>query len=114
MAVDKAALLDSARVLPRDTVEVPGVGEVEVRGLSRAEVIQMQTAGSVDEMEVKTIAFGMVDPQLTEEEVRQWRSTKESVEVRPVSDRILELSGMAPDQQTEKERSFRPEPSDGE
>ncbi len=113
MAVDKAALLDSSRVLPHDVAIVPGVGEVEVRGLSRAEVIQMQTCGNVDEMEVKTLAFGMVDPSLTEDEIRQWRSTKGSDEVRPVSDKILELSGMLPDQQTDKERSFRAESGDG-
>ncbi len=113
MAVDKAALLDSTRVLPHDTAEIPGVGEVEVRGLSRAEVIQMQSCENVDEMEVKTLAFGMVNPSLTEDEVRQWRNTKESQEIRPVSDRILELSGMAPDQQTQKERNFRPEPRNG-
>ncbi len=114
MALDKAALLDSTRVLPRSTATIPDLGEVEVRGLSRAEVIQMQSCANVDEMEVKTLAFGMVEPSLTEDEVRQWRSTKESQEIRPVSDKILELSGLGPDQQTEKERSFRPESSDGE
>lgn len=113
MAVDKAALLDSTRVLPRDTVTVPNVGEVEVRGLSRAEVIQMSMAPHGGDREVLVLTRGMTDPELTEDEVRIWRDTKESEEIRPVSDRILELSGLAPDQQTEKERNFRAESGDG-
>jgi hypothetical protein len=111
--IDKAALLDSARVLAHATVEVPGVGEVEVRGLSRAEVVQMQSYDSIDEMEIASIAAGLADPVLSAEEVTQWRSTKDSAEIMPVSDKILELSGLLPDQQAEAERSFCPEPGDG-
>ncbi len=108
MAVDKAALLDNTRVLPHEPVEVPGVGDVEVRGLSRAEVVQMQGCGSADAMEVAAIAAGMVDPKLTPEEVAEWRSAKGSDEIRPVSDAILRLSGLVEGAQTAKERSFRP------
>lgn len=113
MAVDKAALLDNTRVLPTDTVEVPGVGEVVVRGLSRAEAIQVSELDGADAVEIRMLAAGMVDPELTVEEVVQWRSTKEPAEIRPVSDRILQLSGMTEEGQHEKERNFRTPPGDG-
>ncbi len=113
MAVDKAALLNGARVLPHDTVEVPELGEFEVRGLSRAEVVHMQTLEDMDAMEVALMSAGMVDPALTPDEVRAWRASSASEDVRPVSDRILELSGIGEGQQHEKERTFRSDPVDG-
>lgn len=112
-AVDKSVLLSNVRVLPRATVTIPGVGDVEVRGLSRAEVLKMQSVDNVDEMEDLTISFGLVEPVMNVDEVRRWRSQARSDEVRPVSDKILELSGMAPEQQHEKERNFRSEPGEG-
>lgn len=113
MAVEKSALLDATRVLRHETVEIPDVGEVKVRGLSRAEVVQMQAFANIDEMEVATLAAGLVEPALSADEVKQWRSTRDSAEIQPVCDKILELSGLLPDQQTEAERSFRTEPGDG-
>ncbi len=105
--IDKAALLANTRVLPHETVEVPGVGEVEVRGLSRAEVVQMQGCGSADAMEDAVIAAGLVEPKLTADEVRQWRQAASSDEVRPVSDAILRLSGLVEGSSTAAERRFR-------
>ncbi len=113
MAVSKDDLLSGARVLPHGSAEVPGLGEFKVRGLSRAEVVQMQSCDSFGEMEVATLVAGMVDPSLSEEEVRQWRSSASSEEVREVSDAILDLSGMLPDSQHNKERTFRPESGEG-
>ncbi|HSH58628.1 MAG TPA: hypothetical protein VK988_03100 [Acidimicrobiales bacterium] len=113
MPISKEELLSAARVLPHGSVEVPE-GTIDIRGLSRAEVVQMRKEGAtVDDMEVATLVAGMVDPSLTEEEVRQWRNTRTSDEIERVSDAILDLSGMLPDSQHNKERTFRPESGEG-
>lgn len=91
----KAKLLAS-RGLGTRFVEVDGVGKVEVRGLTRAEALTVQSAGELDaaEMECRLIALAMVDPSLSEDEVRQWQSVAPAGELEPVSAAIQELSGM--------------------
>ncbi len=106
-AVSKEALL-ATKGLGTKEVEVPGVGTVVVRGLSRAEVVQMQAAGSPDAMENRMMAAAMVEPPLTVEEVVEWRAEAPSEVVRPISDAILALSGLVEGDQTAKERNFRP------
>lgn len=97
-----------AVVLEHDTVEV-AAGAIEVRGLSRAEVVCLQQSAAPDDLENRTLAGGMVDPALTEEEAGEWRAVPgTNGDVRKVSDRILELSGLVEGSQTAKERQFRP------
>lgn len=93
--MDKAKLL--APRLPQDDVEVPGVGTVRVRGLSRRETIAMREAfeGGIETTEFYLLTHGLVDPVLTAEEVEQWREAATAREITPVTDRILELSGLA-------------------
>ncbi len=107
MSVDKASLL--ALTLPQDSVEVPGLGSVTVRGLSRAEVVRLQgECATPDELENETLAAGMVEPALSVEEAATFRANAPSDVVRAISDPILALSGLGRGQQTEKERRFRP------
>jgi hypothetical protein len=89
--------------LPEDDVDLPGIGTIRVRGLSRAEVMVMRkatdTADNLDGprvlvLERKMIAAAMVDPELTEAEVGQWQTAATAGELEPVTDRIQELSGM--------------------
>lgn len=89
--MDKAALLRSR--MPEADVEIPGVGTVRVRGLSRAEVLTFQELEPADR-ERKWFAAAMVEPKLTEEEVEQWRSATTFAELELVSEKIAELSGM--------------------
>lgn len=113
MTLDKATLLGA--VLPTDTVELPDPhgeppgsgGTVNVRGLSRAEVVALQALPTRDALENATVAAGMVEPALTVEEATAWRAVADNETVRVVSDRILELSGLVEGAQTEKERRFR-------
>jgi hypothetical protein len=105
-AVSKEALL-AARGLGTESVDVPDVGTVVVRGLSRAEVVALASVGP-DAMEIRTIAAGMVEPSLTYEEVEAWRKEASSDVIRPISDAILTLSGLAEGSRHEAERSFRP------
>jgi hypothetical protein len=100
MAGFDKSLLFKAR-LPEADVEVPGVGTVRVRGLSRAEVMEVRS-GVKDEadavkriaaIERKMLALALVDPVLTEAEVGQWQTASTAGEMEPVTDKVQELSG---------------------
>jgi hypothetical protein len=98
--MDKDQLLKPR--LPEADVEIPGVGTVRVRGLSRDEVLVVRKA--TDDayldgpraltLERKLLAAAMLDPQLTEAEVGQWQKSAPAGELRPVVEKIQELSGM--------------------
>jgi hypothetical protein len=103
--VDKAALL--AATLPQAPVEVPGVGSVIVRSLSRDQVVRLQACPNPGVLENETLAAGMVEPALTVEEAAAWRAVADNDAVKVVSDRILQLSGLVEGSQTDKERRFR-------
>jgi hypothetical protein len=103
--VDKEALF--APRLPEDDVEVPGVGTVRVRALTRLEAMKVQSAGSVEATDRLLLSFGLVDPKLTEDEARRWQGASVATEIEPVSNRILELSGMAEGADKESYKSLR-------
>ncbi len=106
--IDKAALLAGPVDIPEGTVPLPG-GDVIVRGLSRAEVVRLQSCTTTDALENETLAAGMVEPSLTVEEAAAWRAVPgNNADVRAVSDAILSLSGLGEGDQTSKERRFRP------
>lgn len=87
-------------------VEVPDVGTVRVRGLNRVEAMQVQGAGSTEAVERKMLAFGMVDPKLTEDDVRRWQEASAAGEMEVVSAKIAELSGLTPDAGKEAYKSL--------
>ncbi|HEV8568984.1 MAG TPA: hypothetical protein VGQ92_18200 [Actinoplanes sp.] len=89
--MDKETLLKPR--LPEDDVEIPGVGTVRVRGLSRGEVLRGQGLKGVD-LEAYMLAAGMVDPPMTRDEVKQWQAASPAGELEPVTDVISRLSGL--------------------
>jgi hypothetical protein len=91
--VDKE-LLFKAR-LPEADVELP-IGTVRVRGLSRAEAIEVGAIDGIAAKERLMLALGMVEPTLTEEEAGRWQAAAAFDEIDPVSNKIAELSGMTP------------------
>jgi hypothetical protein len=93
MSDDLKARLLKPRV-PEGTVDLEGVGTVRVRGLSRGEVFMTQQAKGVEAMERKILALGMLDPALTEAEVKAWQENSPAGEIEPVSEKIRELSGL--------------------
>jgi hypothetical protein len=95
--VSKEQLLKSR--LPEAEVEIPGVGTVRVRGLSRAEALEMQKiSGSGALMiERRMLALAMIEPRMTEGEIREWQEASAAGELEPVTNRITELSGMNDD-----------------
>lgn len=111
MTVDKERLL-KPRLAERE-VEVPGVGTVRVRSLSRSEVIRMGTLGrdgDFDGAETFALACGMVDPALAEHEAREWRRNASSDEVEPVLEAITQMSALGDDALKEAVHTFRGDP----
>jgi len=99
--------------MPEDDVEVPGMGAVRVRGLSRLEAIGMQVAHGTAAIERRTIALAMIDPVMTEDEVGRWQRVSVAGELQGVADKIQALSGMADDSAKEAYKSVRGEPDAG-
>lgn len=106
--MDKEALFRPR--LAEDDVEVPGVGTVRVRALSRLEAMHVQDANSPEASERRILAAGMVDPPLTEAEARRWQEAAPAGELEPVTDRIAELSGMKPGADKDAYKTFEADP----
>lgn len=112
MDEDLKARLLKPRV-PEGTVDIPGLGTIRVRGLSRGEVFMTQQAKGAEAMERKVLALGMLDPVMTEDEVRQWQRSSPAGEMEPVTDKIRELSGLADTSEKQAMATFRDEPGPG-
>lgn len=93
--------------LPEADVEISGVGTVKVRGLSRIEAMHVQAANGPEAVERRILALGVVEPKLTEDDVRQWQKASPAGELEPVTEKIAELSGMKPGADKEAYKSFR-------
>jgi hypothetical protein len=92
--MDKA-LLTKPRLAEED-VEIPGVGTVRVRALSRAEAMKVTDRElPVATMEQALLSMAMVDPKLTEAEVAEWQEAAPGGELEPVVEVIQRLSGLA-------------------
>lgn len=88
------------RRLPTDVVPIDGMGKVEVRGLSRYEVLvskDKEERLGVVAMERMMLAAGVVNPSMTEADVTAWQKAAPAGEIEPVINKIAELSGMLDD-----------------
>jgi hypothetical protein len=109
----REALLSDDRQLEEDDVELPGLGTVRVRALTRAEVLRGQkTHSGTAEIERFMISTGMVDPIMTEDEVAAWQRRAPAGELDPVAYRIQQLSKMDTGADKEQYKSLRDEPGD--
>jgi hypothetical protein len=92
--MDKAALT-TGRTLAEEAVPIPGVGEVRVRALSRAEALQVTGKEMpVAVMEQKLLSMAMVDPVMSEQDVAQWQAAASAGELEPITKVIQRLSGL--------------------
>jgi hypothetical protein len=106
MAVNKQSLL-SARTVEHE-VEIPGVGTVKVRALTREEALAVRNQEmTVAEMEQKLLAAAMLEPQLTVKEVAMWQRNSPAGELEPVVNKIVEISGLAVEAAKEAMKTFR-------
>lgn len=103
MAFDKAKLF--APRLPEDDVEI-SVGTLRVRGLNRAEALVVQGKQSLAAKDLAIITMGVVEPQLSEQEAREWFKAAPGGEIEKVSRKISELSGFLEGQSKEQYKSI--------
>ncbi len=96
--------------LPEADVDVPGVGTVRVRGLSRAEAMHVQDVKGTEARERRLVSLGMVDPELTEAEVGKWQKASKASELEPVTEKITELSGLLESSAKEAVKAFVADP----
>jgi hypothetical protein len=92
--IDKETLLKPR--LPEAVVEIPGLGEVRIRGLSRTQVQSVLALHEVDpgRSDPLFLSYGLVDPSLTEEEATLLLNSTPVMELQPVFDKIKAISGL--------------------
>lgn len=109
MSFDKALLFKPR--LPEDEVEIPGLGTVRVRALSRAEVVDELKAGDESvPFECRLVALAMVEPTLTVDEVAEWRRVSLPDEVEAVTRKINDLSGLTKESAKDAYKEFEADP----
>ncbi len=74
-------------------VELADGSEVVVRGMTRGEASETSRMEDFEDVEIYALACAMIEPKLTPDEVRLWRSQDESGEIQKVVDVIQRLSG---------------------
>lgn len=82
-----------ARKTGRGKATLPDGSEVEVRALTRDEVLAAQGLDTA-EGDTYIIATGMTDPELSIEDVAAWAASGDAGDLVAVSERIAELSGL--------------------
>lgn len=94
MTVSKEDLL--RRRCPEDDVELPSVGTVRVRGLTRGEVkLISDGVNEGRDMEPLSLSLALVEPKLTEDEAAVMVQVSPFDEIQKITTRVNELSGIA-------------------
>jgi hypothetical protein len=106
IVISKEAILKPQ--LPEEVIDVAGLGPVRVRGLSRSEWMANKDRDGV-EWEIGLLAVGLVDPKLSEEEIRQMREATTVKVIDEIASGILRLSGMLVSRGGDAKRTFQEE-----
>lgn len=94
--------------LQEEEIEIPGVGTVRVRALSRSEAMKFEGIKlEVEVIERKMLAVALVDPVLTEDEIGQWQQASSAGEITTVLLAVLRLSGMETESLKQAVKQFR-------
>jgi hypothetical protein len=109
MAFDKELLFKPT--LPEADVVVPGKGTVRVRALTRLEAMSCKESEGTAAIERKMLAMAMLDPPMTEGEVKRWQEASAAGEMDVVSNKVSELSGMLPGTDKATYKEFEADPA---
>lgn len=107
----KAGLL--ARRLGDGEHEVPGVGVLKIRGLSRAEVLEVQKLTDIAQSDRRMISLAVVEPKLTEADVKVWQENSGASEIEDLTKAVAALSGLAGESAKAAYQQFRDESGTG-
>ncbi len=83
-----------ARKTGKGTATLPDGSTVDVRALTRDEVLTSQELDTLAERDNYIVSTGMTDPKLSVEEVAAWAAGGAAGDLVAVSDAIAELSGL--------------------
>lgn len=105
----KARLLAKRSGVATEEVEIDGVGVITVRGLSRAEFLAAQKRWPDDtiQQERYTLSRALVDPVMTEQDVKVWQENSDATEINKVSLVVNRLSGIKSGADKEAYKSTR-------
>jgi len=81
-----------ARRVPEADFEIEGVGSVRIRGLTRAEAIELRKVDDAAVADRRMVALGLVEPRLSEAEVKTWQENSGIHEIEALTVAIGELS----------------------
>lgn len=76
--------------------EIPGLGWIQIRPLSRAEMIKAGQFGEGKTLEYEryTLSKAVVNPKVTEADVARWQNGSFPTEINAVAMKINEISGI--------------------
>lgn len=83
--------------LQGEEIEIPGVGTVLVRALSRHEMLTASKAaesGGALAMEREMISYALLEPTMTVDQVAEWQKASPASEMMPIVHKINALSGI--------------------
>lgn len=107
--LSKADLL--AERLPSEPFTIAGLGCVRIRPLSRLEALEIYGVEMPKmDLERRVLALAMVDPVMTQDDVRKWQRACPAGELQPLIKRVLSISGMEDGSPKEAVKEFRGEP----
>lgn len=97
----KGKLLAKRAGVETEKYEIPGVGEITLRGLTRAEMLaaEKRAAGDLAAQERYILSWAIVDPKLTVDDIRTWQDNSQPMEINGVASAINRLSGIGKDAQ---------------
>lgn len=83
--------------LQGEEFEIPGVGTVLIRALSRHEMLTASKAaegGGALAMEREMISYALLEPTMTIDQVAEWQRASPAAEMMPLVHKINALSGI--------------------
>jgi hypothetical protein len=83
-----------ARKVGKGVVTLADGSTVEIRALTRDEVLAMQQMDDLGDRDNFLISTGMVDPKLSPEDVAQWGAAGAAGDISAISAGIAEVSGL--------------------
>lgn len=92
--MDKSKLLADRVTAVTGHVDIPGVGRIIVRALSRHEMIEGGKKGGDEASERYVLSCAMIDPEMNEDDIAAWQKSSPPNEINLVASKINELSGI--------------------
>lgn len=97
--------------VPTEDYQLPDGSWLQLRGLNREEALQIAETKGTRAREIKMVAWGMVTPPMTYQEVETWFKGVQAGVIQDISEVINRLSGLNEKAEAEAVDRFR-DPAD--